>query len=449
MTTAAVMMWGTRIGGVTWDTSHDVGVFEYDPDFIGYGIEPSPFTMPLRLDPYLFAGRNEDTFHGLPGMLADSLPDRFGQRMIEYWLAENNMDADGFNPVDRLLYIGSRGMGALEFRPELRAGREGSPVAIDRMTELVNRIMNERGSLHGHLLGNERDRNAMAAILESSASAGGARAKAVLAWNPKSGEFRSGQVDAGSGFEPWLLKFDGIEGNRGHDRELADPQGFGRIEYGYHLMAREAGIEMNECRLHHENGRGHFMTRRFDRDGGDRIHMQTLGALRHFAIDDSASHSQEQVIETIRGLGMGMDAVLEQYRRAVFNIFTRNQDDHVKNVSFLMDREGNWKLSPAYDLTFAFNPKGWTRRHQMSVTGRNDGFERGHLFEFADRIGIRRRKARDVLDRIFESVQRWPEHAAAAEVPATTVEAIGGMFRWKLMVAESSPGTRPRRDREG
>lgn len=411
MTDASVNLWGRRIGAVSWDAGRGVGVYQYDPAFPSAGIDLSPFEMPVRERPYGFPALGE-SFMGLPGLLADSLPDRFGNRLIDVWLAETGRSLDSFNPVDRLCYVGTRGVGALEYQPAIpRADRRGE-LALAQLVDLANRVLDERNRLSGRL----DDREALDDILSVGTSAGGARAKAVLAWNPDTGEFRSGQVDTKAGFEHWILKFDGIAGNR--DRELADPLGYGRIEYAYHLMALAAGIEMNECRLHGEGGRSHFMTRRFDRDAaGGKVHMQSLAGLRHFDYNDAGAHSYEQAMETIRGLGLGTGAAEEQYRRAVFNVVARNQDDHVKNISFLMNGAGEWRLSPAYDVTYAYNPRGpWTGRHQMSLAGKRSGFERADLLRFAETSGLKAPRAARVIGEVLEAVADWPRFAVEAGV---------------------------------
>ena len=430
MTDAAVNLWGRRIGAVSWDAGRAVGVFQYDPAFLSAGIEVSPMAMPVRETPYAFPALGEG-FRGLPGLLADALPDSFGHRLIDVWLAETGRRLEDFNPVDRLCYIGRRGVGALEFEPALRSGNRGNEIEIAQLVHLANRILDERVRLSGKLVGDD-DGRALEEILNVGTSAGGARAKAVLAWNPETGEFRSGQVDARAGFEDWILKFDGVADNR--DRELADPLGYGRIEYAYHLMAREAGIEMSECRLHHEGGRSHFMTRRFGRDArGRKIHMQSLAALRHFDYNMPGAYAYEQAMETIRGLGLGMAVVEEQYRRAVFNIVARNQDDHVKNIAFLMTRSGTWRLSPAYDVAYAWNPRGtWTGRHQMSMAGKRSGFELADLLKFAETSGLRIPAARRVIDRVLAAVRRWPRFASEAGVKEGNAARIGKAHRLEL-----------------
>ena len=427
MTDANVNLWGRRIGAVSWDEGRDIGVFQYDPAFLSAGIEVSPLMMPVRETPYAFPALG-DSFKGLPGLLADALPDSFGHRLIDVWLAETGRRLEDFNPVDRLCYIGRRGVGALEFEPARRRGSEGE-VEIAQLVDLANRVLDERGRLSGTLDG---DGEALEDLLRVGTSAGGARAKAVLAWNPATAEFRSGQVDAKAGFEHWILKFDGLANNR--DRELADPRGYGRIEYAYHLMAREAGIEMSACRLHHEGGRSHFMTRRFDRDArGRKIHMQSLAALRHFDYNMPGAYAYEQTVETIRGLGLGMVAVEEQVRRAVFNIVARNQDDHVKNIAFLMNRRGMWRLSPAYDVVYAYNPQGgWTSRHQMSMAGKRNGFDSADLLRFAETSGLRTPAARRVIDRVLAAVGSWPRFASEAGVEESDARRIGRTHRLAL-----------------
>ena len=324
MTDANVILWGRRIGAVSWDETRSLGVFQYDPAFVGAGIEVAPLTMPARETPYEFPALNRETFKGLPGMLADALPDRFGNRLIDTWLADTGKSPEVFNPVDRLCYIGRRGIGALEFEPALRKHTRAKNLEVARLVDLANRVLGERANLAGRLDG-KNDAEALEDILSVGTSAGGARAKAVLAWNPKTGEFRSGQLDADEGFEHWLLKFDGVSNNTG--TELADPAGYGKIEYAYALMARAAGITMSECRLHHEGGRSHFMTKRFDRDDtGRKGHAQSLGAMQHFDFNDPSAYSYEQAVMTIRDLGLGMVAVEEQFRRAVFNVMARNQE---------------------------------------------------------------------------------------------------------------------------
>lgn len=431
MTDASIVLWGRRIGAVSWDEARALGIFQYDPAFVGAGIEVAPLKMPVREAPYEFPALPKETFKGLPGMLADALPDKFGNRLIDAWLAETGRSVDRFSPVDRLCYIGNRGIGALEFEPTVRKATRSKKLEVAQLVDLANRVLSERENLAGRL-GGEDDAEALEDILSVGTSAGGARAKAVLAWNRDTGEFKSGQVKVDEGYEHWLLKFDGVSNNR--DKELADPQGFGKIEYAYYLMATEAGIDMSECRLHHEGGRSHFMTRRFDRDErGRKRHMQSLGAMQHFDFNDPASYSYEQAVLTIRDLGLGMDVVEQQYKRAVFNVVARNQDDHVKNISFLMDRSGAWRLSPAYDMAYSYNPSGsWTRDHQMSLAGKRNDFTHGDLMVFASNLGLKSNKANQAIEDIVDAVAKWQEFAELAGVEHSDMSRIEKTFRMNL-----------------
>lgn len=431
MTDASVVLWGRRIGAVSWDEARALGIFQYDPAFVGAGIELAPLKMPVREAPYEFPALPKETFKGLPGMLADALPDKFGNRLIDAWLAETGRSAGRFSSVDRLCYIGNRGIGALEFEPTVRKATRSKKLEVAQLVDLANRVLSERENLAGRL-GGEDDAEALEDILSVGTSAGGARAKAVLAWNRDTGEFRSGQVKVDEGYEHWLLKFDGVSNNR--DKELADPQGFGKIEYAYYLMATAAGIDMSECRLHHEGGRSHFMTRRFDRDErGRKVHMQSLGAMQHFDFNDPASYSYEQAIMTVRDLGLGMDVVEQQYKRAVFNVVARNQDDHVKNISFLMGRSGTWRLSPAYDMAYSYNPSGsWTRDHQMSLAGKRNDFTHGDLMVFASNVGLKSNRANQAIEDVVGAVAQWQEFAERAGVEHSDVSRIEKTFRMNL-----------------
>ncbi|RUM98244.1 type II toxin-antitoxin system HipA family toxin [Pseudaminobacter arsenicus] len=430
MTDATVRLWGTSIGAVSWLRDQEIGVFQFDPGFLDSGIELAPVMMPLGEGTFSFPSLPRETFKGLPGMLADSLPDRFGNRLIDAWLAREGRSPSSFNPVERLCYIGSRGMGALEFHPAISGIPSSSrAVRIDRLVELVNEILQERAGLVGKLSGSDGDGEVLEDILKVGTSAGGAGAKAVIAWNEKTGEFRSGQLEAQPGFTHWLLKFDGVSNNR--DRELADPLGFGRIEYACHLMAMEAGIDMMTCRLHHENGRSHFMTRRFDRtDDGGRLHMQSLSALMHYDFNEPGAYSYEQAIRALRLVDASHEDVIQQALRAVFNIAIRNQDDHAKNIAFLMDRSGQWRLSPAFDVCYAYNPTGeWTNRHQMSLNGKRDGFGREDFLRFFENVGIKPAKGRAILNAALEARSRWKTFAHEAGVPEADAARIEAAFR--------------------
>ncbi|MGY0611546.1 type II toxin-antitoxin system HipA family toxin [Luteimonas sp. A501] len=433
MSDATVRLWGRDIGAVSWLADRAIGVFQYMPDFAASGIQLAPVMMPAGPAPFEFPGLPRDAFKGLPGMLADSLPDKFGNALIDAWLVAQGRPAESFNPVERLCYIGTRGMGALEFHPSLSGSpRQSRRVEIDALTRLANDVLNQREQLAGVLMG-EDDRRELEDILRVGTSAGGARAKAVLAWNPQTGEFRSGQVKAGEGFSAWLMKFDGISNNR--DKELADPQGFGLIEYGFHLLAVAAGIDMSECRIHREGGRAHFMTRRFDRGAdGSKLHMQSLAALRHFDFNAAGAYSYEQAVETIRQLGLPALDIEQQFRRAVLNVLIRNQDDHVKNIAFLMNRQGEWRLSPAFDVSYAYNPAGsWTHQHQMSLNGKRDHFKAADLIEFGAFCGMKSAKARELVAEVRTQVEDWMNFANQAGVPESRAAKIQQAMRPPLL----------------
>jgi serine/threonine-protein kinase HipA len=430
---AEVRLWGGTIGAVLLQPDTPIAIFQFTPEFAASGIEVAPMAMPLRRQPYAFPELPVKAFKGLPGMLADSLPDKYGNALIDAWLARQGRDPGSASAIERLCYIGTRGTGALEFAPvkgpELSGEEE---IEIGELVELASRVLAERDGFDTSLTaGNEEQ--GLLEILSVGMSAGGARAKAVIAWNPETNDVRSGQVDAPPGFEHWLLKFDGVAGNR--DKEsFGDPEGYGIVEYAYSSMARAAGIEMSPCRLFKENGRQHFMTQRFDRPGGNaKLHMQSLAALRHFDFNDPRSYSYEQALLTIRTLGLPMSTLEEQFRRMAFNLIARNQDDHVKNIAFLMDRGGNWALSPAFDVTHNHNPDGdWTLRHQMSVNGKRNGFEIDDLIRCADGVSMQRARVLAILEEVGAAVADWREFADVAGVPEERAEEIGTEHRLRL-----------------
>ncbi len=428
-TIAEVKLWGRTIGAVALEDGAEVATYAYDPAFAASGIEVSPLVMPLSPRVSRFPALSRETFHGLPGLLADSLPDRFGNALIDAWLATQGRTPESFNAVERLCYTGSRGMGALEFVPAVGPrARKASQVRIDELVDLAATILSQRGDLHGSFADQDRE-EALRDILRVGTSAGGARAKAVIAWNPATDDVRSGQVPADPGYEHWLIKFDGVAGNR--DKELNDPAGFGVIEYAYSRMATDAGIAMNPCRLLEENGRRHFMTRRFDRpDATGKLHMQSLGAMAHFDYNQAGAHGYEQVLLMIRQLGLPMGTLEEQFRRMAFNIVARNQDDHVKNIAFLMDRSGRWSLSPAYDLTYSYQPTGrWTSTHQITLAGKRDGFTLQDFKACAKGAGMKRGRAETIVREVVEVVSRWRDYADEVGVLPEQRDAIEAALR--------------------
>jgi len=429
---ARVVLWGRAIGAVTWLEDREIGVFQYAPDFLLSGIQLAPLMMPLNEFPYEFPALARNTFKGLPGLVADSLPDKYGNAIIDAWLALQGRTAESFHPVERLCYIGSRGMEALEYEPAtLGPPTSRRAVEVASLVDLANKILAERTSFGGVFSG-EDDREAINDILRVGTSAGGARAKAILAWNKETNEFRSGQVGAGKGFEYWIMKFDGITSST--DVEVATPKGYGKIEYAYHLMAVEAGIEMTTCRLHREGGRSHFMTKRFDRSAnGRKLHMQSLGAIAHYDYRQPASYSYEQAIQVIRRMGLPRKDMDQLVLRAIFNIVGRNCDDHVKNIAFLMNQRSEWRLSPGFDISYSWNPSGeWTSKHQMSINGKRDGFEREDLVLLAKTADIKKVRAELIIQRVIEVVRRWPDFVGKAGVSDEQVKKIQDSHRTSL-----------------
>ena len=416
---AEVRLWDLRVGSVALEDDARAARFEYDPAFLAAGLDVAPVEMPLKPEVYFFPDLPLPSFHGLPGLLADSLPDKFGNAVLNAWVKSRGEDPGSLTPIDRLCYTGTRGMGALEFRPALfREGDEAEAVRVDDLARLAAEVLRRRTEARATLVPGMTD---FAPILKVGSSAGGARAKALIGWNEATGEVRSGQTRLPEGFGYWLLKFDGLDGNG--DKEGSDRSGYGRVEYAYHLMAREAGLEMTECRLW--DGR-HFMTRRFDRlPGGGKLHMQSLAALAHLDFNDPVANSYEEAFRVARAVTADARAEDQLFRRMCFNVLAWNCDDHVKNVAFLMDRAGVWSLAPAFDVTYAYNPEGaWTGAHQMSVNGKRRDIADDDLLAAARAAGLKPRRAREALDRVRAAVARWPDFAVAAGVREDFAEEI-------------------------
>ena len=430
--TAIVRLWGDTVGAVSWLDDRGYAVFEYDRDFISKGLDIAPIAMGLGTarsgdGKFFFPALNKDTYLGLPGLLADVLPDKFGNSIIDAWLARNGRDSSSFSPVERLCYTGKRGMGALEFSPPVIEDYDRSvAVEIAELVELAQDIMNERKGLKVQL--GDKDQNkedAILDILRVGTSAGGARPKAVIAMNDK-GDVISGQAEVPEDYDYWLLKFDGVS-----DLELGEPRGYGRIEYAYYLMAQEAGINMTESRLLEENGRAHFMTKRFDRVDGSKLHLQSLCGVAHYDFNMAGAYSYEQAFEVMRKLRLSKAEATQQYRRMLFNIIARNQDDHTKNISFLMGKDGKWKLSPAYDVTYSHNPAGkWTNQHQMSLNGKRDHFTREDLILTGRAISISKPEA--IIDEVMAAVDRWQEFADIAGVSSKVSAELRKNHRTKI-----------------
>ncbi|WP_439474168.1 type II toxin-antitoxin system HipA family toxin [Algoriphagus formosus] len=423
---AEVWLWDRLAGAILWDESQQLASFEFDQSFLRSGWDIAPITMPLRQGKRLYSfpeirrGRNDafDTFKGLPGLLADMLPDKYGNQLINAWLVQNGRPTDSLNSVELLCFIGKRGVGALEIKPSLRTeASKSTSLELDSLVSIANKILNTRESFQTDL--SQEEEEAMADILKIGTSAGGARAKAVIAFNPKTGEVKSGQVKAPKGFTYWLIKFDGVT-----DSQFGASMGYGRVEMAYYLMAKEAGIEMSESRLLEENGRAHFMTKRFDRtDSGEKIHMQSLCGMRHFDFNQVGVYSYEQVFETMRMLRLSYPEAEQLFIRMVFNVLARNCDDHTKNFAFLMDQSGKWKLSPAYDICHAYRPGSlWVSSQSLQVNGKREGITDSDFLEIARKMNIK--KPDEKIDQVRKVVKRWNEFAEEVKVAPTLRDSI-------------------------
>lgn len=404
-----VWIWGMRVGAVAQDPGTGFYAFEYDPGFVSKGIELAPLFMPLRKssEPFVFTNLPAESYHRLPALLADALPDSFGNIVIDAWMAEHGIGRDRITVLDRLAYMGKRGVGALEFKPVI-GPKEKTPTVI----ELSALVESARRAIGGDLGADARTDAALHQLMQVGASAGGARAKAVIGWDRQARKLCSGQFDLPDGFEHWLIKFDGV----GDIRNAV--QDSGRVEFAYHQMARAAGIKMTECDLFFHDGRAHFMTRRFDRDGNAKHHVQTLCAMAHLSFHQRAAYSYHQLFQTVNQLGMDYSAREEVFRRMAFNVLARNCDDHSKNISFLLKQGGRWELAPAYDLTYSYALMGewneWVNSRVMAVNGKFSNITSRDLLEVAEQFGIG--TAKQELERVTDAVRRWPAFAAAAGV---------------------------------
>lgn len=423
MTVADVILWGQRIGVVSMDSEEEFARFEFTKDFVKKGVEVAPLVMPLKEGfTYVFKDLKKHTFHGLPGLLSDSLPDKFGNKLIDVWLASTGKQPKNFNAVDRLCYTGKRGMGALEFEPSVRTdiGQE-KKLEIQNLVVLASQVLSNRSKLDVNFK-NSDSSGAILDILNVGTSAGGARAKAVIAYNEKSKEVRSGQLELRKGFEHWIIKFDGVENNG--DWGVVDPKGYGILEYSYYLMAHKCGISMMESRLFEEGGRSHFMTKRFDRDmNGNKYFMQTLGALAHYDYYDSGAHSYEQVIMIMRELNISQQEIEQQVRRIIFNIVGCNRDDHVKNISFMMDSDGKWFLSPAYDLCHSEGSE-FTKYHQLSLNGKVADFDFNDLKHLEEYAHLPRGKVKTILNEVIEAFSDWRKLAIDLKIPENIISHV-------------------------
>lgn len=421
ITTAFINIWNRRVGAIAWDVDTELASFEFEPSFLANKWDLSPLKMPVAGARRIFSFpelRGTTTFKGLPGLLADVLPDKYGNSLINAWLSRNGRPANSMNPVELLCFIGKRGMGALEFEPVLPKTNNGATkIELDSLINIAKEILSGRQDFNTNLSGDEA--KALSDILKIGSSAGGARAKAGIAFNPDTKEIRSGQADAPKGFTHWLLKFDGVT-----DQQLGTSSGYGRVEMAYHLMAKEAQIEMTECRLLEENGRAHFMTRRFDREHGKgKLHIQSFCAIAHYDFNEVTSFSYEQLFETMRSMLLPYTDAEQLYRRMVFNVMARNCDDHTKNFSFSMDKTGKWKLAPAFDVCHSYRPGStWVSQHSLSINGKRQNITRDDLLAVAKNMNIK--KADAIIRQVNSVVSRWNDFATQTNVRSDLRNAV-------------------------
>jgi serine/threonine-protein kinase HipA len=423
ITTAFVKIWGETVGAVAWNAETGIASFEYDPKFINTTTDLAPLKMPIANSikrifsfPEL---RDVKTFKGLPGLLADVLPDDYGNQLINSWLAQQGRPENSMNPVELLCFIGTRGMGALEFEPsQLKTSKRAFDIEVDNLISISQKMLSKRDRFETNL--SEDEQQAMLDILKIGTSAGGARPKAIIAYNEKTGQVKSGQTIAPKGYEHWLLKLDTVS-----DVQFGESTGFGRIEMAYYLMAKACEVDMMECRLLEENGRAHFMTKRFDREGSEqKHHIQTLCAMQHYDFSQITSFSYEQIFQTMRLLRLPYPQAEQMFRRMAFNIIARNCDDHTKNFAFRLKKEGEWELAPAYDICFAYRPgSDWVSQHNLSINGKRKGITKENLLVVAKSMNIK--KANVIIQQISDTVSNWYEFAEIAKVDTKLKETIG------------------------
>jgi len=418
ITTAFVKIWGQIIGAVAWNESTGLASFEYDSKIAQLGWDLAPIKMPIDSGVKIFSFpelrasvKNElDAFKGLPGLLADVLPDKYGNQLINSWLAQKGRSENSMNPIEQLCFIGTRGMGALEFEPAyFKPTKRTFNVEIDSLVDAAQKMLNKRMEFVTNL--EEGEQQAMQDILKIGTSAGGARPKAIIAYNKKTGQVKSGQTNAPKGFDHWIIKLDGVS-----DAQFGESRGYGRVEMAYFNMARDCGIEMMESQLLEENERAHFMTRRFDREEGDRKHhIQTLCALQHYDFNDVNSFSYEQLFQTMRMLRLPYPQAEQMFRRMVFNVLAKNCDDHTKNFSFRLKQGQNWELAPAYDICHAYRPDSdWVSQQVLSVNGKRKNISKNDLLTVAKSMNIK--KAEKIIADISEKVSSWISYAEATNV---------------------------------
>ncbi len=434
---AEVLLWGERVGALAYDPVSKFSTFEYAPEWINKGIEIAPLKMPLSQQKYQFTGLNPETYKGLPAVFADTLPDDFGNALINVWLASLGRDSNDFNAVERLLYNGSRGMGALEFAPAIVLNKQiasSGNLQLSSLVKMAQKVLDQRNDVNVEIAPGSEDERAMRSLLQIGTSAGGARAKALIAVNADRTEIRSGQVDAAEGFEHYLLKFDGVEEHKTNSETFGDPKGFGRMEYAYYLMADDAGINISPSELLVEGERAHFMTKRFDRVDNKKRHVLSLCAMDHADYKKPGIYSYEQLLAVARNLRLPRKDAIEIYRRMVFNVIARNHDDHTKNTSFMLDTaESQWRLSPAFDLAYSYKKDSpWVNSHQMSVNGKRDYFNRDDLLAVGALIGNFKKESKQIIDQVVAVVSEWGSYAKKSGVFEPLTKEIAKNIRLKL-----------------
>ena len=434
-TVAEVSLWGETVGALLYDTTSGISTFEYSPDWINSGVALAPLHLPARSGKFSFPGLSLETYRGLPGVFADTLPDDFGNAVINAWLARNGIAQESFSPVDRLLYTSSRGMGALEYQPALnnRQMQTTTDIQVDQLVALAQAVLDQRAGLDVSLA-DEGSQDAINTIFQVGTSAGGARPKAVVALNESRSRIVSGQNTIPAGFQHYLLKFDGVSERSQTSEVFGDPQGYGRMEYAYFLMARDAGVQISDCELLPEGQRAHFLTKRFDRDGNRKRHYLSLCAMDHADYKKPGHYSYEQLLATARALRLPRADAIEIFRRMVFNVVARNQDDHTKNIGFVLDdKDSHWRLAPAFDVVFSYKPGSpWVDSHQMTINGKRDHFSRQDLLSVAEQIGRFAQQAEAIIEQVTAVVSRWPQYAEQAQVAPALTQHIQSNLRLNL-----------------
>jgi len=432
---AEVHCWGQLVGALAYNPNDKISTFEYSPEWLKQGIELAPLQMPLSTQKYQFPQLNSATYKGLPAVFADTLPDDFGNAVINAWLARNGRDSQSFSALERLLYTGSRGMGALEYAPAIVSNKTTQEnIELNTLVQMAQQIVDQRSALESAVQTDKNQDAAMSSLFQVGTSAGGARAKALIAINKNRTQIRSGQIDAPDGFEHYLLKFDGVEEHKTNSELFGDPKGFGRMEYAYYLMAIDAGISMAPSELLIEGQRAHFMTQRFDRIGNKKIHMTSLCALDHADYKQAGNYSYEQLLSVARQLRLPRQDAIEIYRRMVFNVVARNHDDHTKNTAFLLtENSQQWRLAPAFDIAYSYKKDSpWVNAHQMSLNAKRDSFNRDDLLAVGSLIGNFKKQSQQIIDEVIAVVSEWQYYADKAEVFSPFTKEIAQNHRLKI-----------------